>query len=141
MERIETVEYLGLDRPLPGARATLRTLGEDHRLVLVTLRHREAELLRQLETTGLSGVLDAIVCPDGRTIESKSELLNNERPSGRAFVVGDSEADIALARELAAPAICVTTGVRSRRFLEDAGADYVIDRVSSLPRLLHTLAA
>lgn len=141
MERIETAEYLDLDRPLPRARETLRLLRGDHRLVLVTLRHRETELLRQLENTGLKDELDAIVCPNGRPIASKADLLTKERPDGRAFVVGDSEADIALAKELDAPAICVSTGVRGRRFLEEAGADYVVDRVSSLPGLLHTLVA
>lgn len=137
LERIESPECVALDRPFPGVTRTLERLKRAHNIVLVTLRHREEVLLAQLENLGLRRHLGAVVCPNGRAIESKADLIEEPAAAGEAFVVGDSEADIALARDLKATAICVSSGVRGRKYLENAGADYVIDGIGALPRIIH----
>lgn len=140
LEQIESPAYVALDQPFPGVLRALKRLQEAHRLVLVTLRQREEVLLRQLEDLGLSEHLGAVVCPNGRPLKSKADLVDKRAARRDRFVVGDSEADVALARELGAPAICVLSGVRGRKYLEGAGADHMIRSVSTLPRLMHNLA-
>ena len=140
IERIESAEYVALDQPLPRAAETLEGLKKAHKLMLVTLRRRNDTLLKQLDRAGLAPSLDAMVCPNGHVPESKAQLLEAPAP-GEGFVVGDTEADIQLANDIGGTSIAVLSGVRGRRYLEAAGADYVIASVRALPALVRTLAS
>lgn len=141
MRDIESPEYVSMDRPFPAVIQTLKRLKGKHRLVLVTLRHREGVLLRQLDDLGLRRLFDAVRCPNGRPVESKADLVRGESNNGRAVFVGDSDADVAAARELGSVAICVSSGVRGPGYLEEIGADYLIRGIGALPRLLDDIAA
>lgn len=49
-----------------------------------------------------------------------------------AIYVGDSDIDIITAKNAGIPSIGVTWGFRSRKVLEEAGADYIIDRPNAI---------
>lgn len=56
-----------------------------------------------------------------------------------AVYVGDSEIDIATAKNLGVPAIGVTWGFRDRDVLEEAGADFIIDKPAQLLEVIDKL--
>lgn len=135
---VESPLYLRLDTPLPAARRTLARLTVPHELVLVTLRRDRGALLMQLDDFALAKFFSAVHCCDEvRSAHAKPVII---RLAGRveadAVVVGDSEADVQAARALGISSICVTTGVRSRRFLEDLGPDEIVQSLAQLPAAL-----
>lgn len=68
-------------------------------------------------------------------------LLLNEmgKTAKDALYVGDSEIDIATAKNLGAPAVGVTWGFRDRDVLEAAGADFIIDKPAQLLEVIDKL--
>lgn len=54
----------------------------------------------------------------------------------RAVYIGDSEVDVATARNAQLPCIAVSWGFRSREILLDAGADCICDSVAALAQAL-----
>ncbi len=55
---------------------------------------------------------------------------------GQCIYVGDSEVDIATARNAKIPCICVSWGFRSRDFLISQGAEQIVDHTDELRTLL-----
>ena len=70
--------------------------------------------------------------PDG-VYEILKEL---DVPAGHAIYVGDSDVDVMTAHNAGLRAVGVTWGFRDRGVLEEAGADYIIDRPDELGRLI-----
>ena len=52
------------------------------------------------------------------------------------MVVGDTEADVAAAREVGAVAVAVASGIRSESVLRRAEPDHLADDIRLLPQLL-----
>ncbi len=50
----------------------------------------------------------------------------------QCICVGDSEVDIRTARNAGMPCICVTWGFKTREFLEDQGAEFIVDTPEEL---------
>ena len=71
---------------------------------------------------------------------SKSNLIRlfDDVEHDDAAVVGDSEADVEAARDLGIESVCVTSGVRSRRYLDELEPDEVVNTIVQLPRILPT---
>lgn len=136
--RTDAPSYVRLDTLIPGARATLASLRESYELVLVTLREDRKTLIEQLDALSLSKFFTAIYSPNGTDEPaSKAKLIQLFGGSdGNAAVIGDSEADVEAARELGIDSVCVTTGVRSRRYLDELGPDEVLSSIVELPRIL-----
>jgi len=70
--------------------------------------------------------------PDG-VYEILQEL---DVPAGHAIYVGDSDVDVMTAHNAGLRAVGVTWGFRDRGVLEEAGADFIIDRPAELDRLI-----
>ena len=51
-------------------------------------------------------------------------------------MVGDTEADILMAKKLGLTSIAVSSGIRSRNFLANLDPDYIITGVEKLPQLM-----
>ncbi|MEM2447718.1 MAG: HAD family hydrolase [Candidatus Bathyarchaeia archaeon] len=75
--------------------------------------------------------------PNPEPIKYALSKLNLRR--GEAIMVGDSTIDIKAALKAGVVSIGITSGVATREVLKEAGADYVIDSVGELPRLLKDL--
>ena len=121
-------------RPYPGAEAVLSELQRRGvPLAIVTSRLRHATL-RGLDICGLSRHFEVIITPeDVRNAKPHPEpvLLALERlgiSAAEALFVGDSPHDIAAGRAAGTRTAGVLWGPFPRRTLEDAGADYLLER-------------
>lgn len=139
LERVESPSYVRLDTLIPGARATLAALRESYELVLVTMRQDRESLLEQLDELSLRKFFSAVYSRDGsEEPRSKSKLIRlfNDSVGDDAAVIGDSEADVEAARDLGIESVCVTSGVRSRRYLDELDPDEVVSTIVQLPGIL-----
>jgi phosphoglycolate phosphatase len=141
---VEAPSSLRLDRLYPGVGVVLRSLRErgDH-LVLLSLRRSSGSFLQQVHDLGVAGLFERICSghakPAGHL--DKIELIRQVGFSPPAVVVGDTEADVLAARALGLAAIAVSTGLRSRSYLQRAGADVVLDGVRQVPAALRPVRA
>jgi phosphoglycolate phosphatase-like HAD superfamily hydrolase len=119
----ETSPYLELDVVLPGVGPTLRAVGERYDCVLITSRTNAVSAQQQLFLLALPDYFKAVHIANG----DKSIPLRALRSV--ALVVGDTEHDIRLASDHGYPSFAVTTGIRSRRFLANAGPTYIGDQL------------
>jgi phosphoglycolate phosphatase-like HAD superfamily hydrolase len=71
---------------------------------------------------------------------AKRDLIERAGFGDTAAVVGDTEADMGAARALGLTPVGVTTGLRNRTYLLDAGAATVLDRIGQVPAALHGAA-
>ena len=139
LERVESPSYVRLDTLIPGARATLAGLRESYELVLVTMRQDRESLLEQLDELSLRKFFSAVYSRDGSDEPtSKSNLIRlfDDRERDDATVIGDSEADVEAARDLGIESVCVSSGVRSRQYLDELEPDEVLNTIVQLPRIL-----
>ena len=60
----------------------------------------------------------------------------DDRERDDATVIGDSEADVEAARDLGIESVCVSSGVRSRQYLDELEPDEVLNTIVQLPRIL-----
>ncbi len=139
LERVESPSYVRLDMLIPGARATLAELRESYELVLVTMRQDRESLLEQLDELSLRKFFSAVYSRDGSDEpKSKSNLIRlfDDGERDDATVIGDSEADVEAARDLGIESVCVTSGIRSRHYLDELEPDEVLNTIVQLPRIL-----
>jgi phosphoglycolate phosphatase len=115
----------------PGIETALAELARRHRLGVATSKPRAfAEPL--LTALGLRPFFTAVAGPDlsvkgeskADTIAAALAMLGNPP---RAVMVGDRSHDIAGAQARLLPSIGVTRGIGSRKELEDAGAELIVD--------------
>lgn len=138
VDRVESPDYVRLDSLIPGARSTLASLRRSFELVLVTMRRDRVALDEQLDDLALTRLLSDIYCRDGSPDERKTHLIGRHTSAvapGSA-VVGDSDDDVEAARELGIASICVSSGVRSARYLERLQPDQLIPTIARLPGAL-----
>ncbi|HEX8210659.1 MAG TPA: HAD-IA family hydrolase [Longimicrobium sp.] len=121
-------------RPYPGAEEVLSELQRRGvPLAIVTSRLRHATL-RGLDICGLSRHFEVIITPeDVRNAKPDPEpvLLALERlgvPAAEALFVGDSPHDVAAGRAAGTRTAGVLWGPFPRRTLEEAGADFLLQR-------------
>lgn len=139
LARVESPAYLRLDTLVPGTRETLISLLEFNELVLVTLRRERTALMEQLSELTLGKFFSAVYSrDDSLEVNSKAELIRllAKKVARDSVVVGDSEADVQTARALGLVSVCVTNGLRGRRFLERVGPDHLIPSITRLPKVL-----
>jgi phosphoglycolate phosphatase len=131
--RIESTEALRQDLLYSGTIDLLDDLVGRFELVLATLRRDRGALDAQLSWLGIAGYFEHVLTPErGVPGSGKLAMVMTLRPQWGTIVVGDSEADVALAQGLEAELICVTNGVRDESFLREAGATVLLPRVTEL---------
>ena len=141
VRRIERPEMLALDRLQPDV---LEILGDwknkSATLVLATMRNNERNTLGQLESLGLTALLDEIVITgsdDGYGGKSGAVArFLSDRSTDRAIWVGDTEVDVQAARELGIAACAVTCGLRNREQLEAQRPDFLVHDLRDVRRLV-----
>ncbi len=130
---------VALARPITDLPALFGWLRDDRRKIAVATSDDRDPTERTLEALALSGFVDALVCADdGVAVKPSPDMVLHlcrvlaVTPS-RTAVVGDSAADMRMARAAgAAQVIAVLSGVGSRQELEPL-ADVVIASVEDLP--------
>ncbi|HYW08060.1 MAG TPA: HAD-IA family hydrolase [Longimicrobium sp.] len=121
-------------KPFPGAEATVAELARRGvRLAIVTSRLRRATL-RGLDICGLASHFDVVVTPDDVAKpkpDPESVILALQRlgvAAEEALFVGDSPYDMAAGRAAGTRTAAALWGPFTRAALEEAGADFYLDR-------------
>ena len=130
--KIETPRYLELDEQLPAAHAALSSLAERAELTLLTSRQFEEPVSVQLDRHGLTGLFRRVLVTADRG--TKTDVLRGEGLSFSAsdMMIGDTEADIDLARTFGAQAIAVLSGCRDRAFLTAQRPDHLYEDIGEI---------
>ena len=131
-------DAVALARPVTDLAALFEWLRVGGRLIAVATTDDREPTLRTLETLGLAGLVDAVVCADdGLPVKPAGDMVVHVcdelgTPPGRTVVVGDSAADLEMGRA-AGVARCygVLTGVGTRADLAPF-ADEVLESVEDL---------
>ena len=128
-------------KPYPGILETLNRLKE--RGVSMAIVSNKADFaVKELNPLYFEGVIDVALgeneevgvrkkpAPD--MVYKALEVL--QCPIEKAVYIGDSDVDLATAKAAGMPCIGVSWGFRGRRFLEEQGADYIIDKPDDLKK-------
>lgn len=123
LERCELPEYSRFDKPLPGAYFALWMMAKLFDVYVVSARFNIDNMKNEINQLRLYGHLkDVIAAKTQNKVEAFKSLLPDV-----VAVIGDTEHDILAAKELGIPAIAVTTGIRSREYLESLEPVAVVD--------------
>jgi phosphoglycolate phosphatase len=146
LERVESPDYLVLDRPWPWTHEILGLLACRYPLVLVTARSSHLLLLEQLDRLELIAFFHEILSEPARrgVDKQKARLMSNylrrhERPA-EGWMIGDTEADIGAGQLVGLKTAAVQTGIRSAELLQQASPDHLINDIREFPGLLETAA-
>jgi HAD superfamily hydrolase (TIGR01549 family) len=143
---LETIEVFEWDaakktKVLPQVEPILKNLGKEYQLVV--LSNVKTDIANfTLERFGLTSKFfqingrDSVPNMKPNPSGLKHVLSSLPRASSKAVMVGDSTIDMIPAKELGILAIGVTTGISTRKDLEEAGANYVIPSLNDLPEIL-----
>jgi phosphoglycolate phosphatase len=146
LDRVESPEYLLLDRPWPWTHEILGLLACRYPLVLVTARSSHLLLLEQLDRLELIAFFHEVLSePARRGVDrQKARLISHylrrhERPAD-GWMIGDTEADISAGQLIGLKTAAVQTGIRTAELLQIAAPDYLMNDIRELPGLLETAA-
>jgi putative hydrolase of the HAD superfamily len=133
--------------PYDGVVSTLRTLRDNRYIMgIVTDAHSRDATIR-LEKTGLLPFFDTMVTYDMVQVKKPSQepfllaldMLKSD--SGETLIVGDSpRRDIEPCKELGIKTVYARYGDRFSSTRDYAGADFTIDSIELLPRILDSLS-
>jgi len=129
----------------PGVLDVLDTFKSQGALLGICTNKPEKTTYPVLDALGLRDYFPAIVCgdtlpyskPDSRHVHKVIDMLGTDAAS--AVFVGDSETDVAAARNAGLPIVLVSYGYTLAP-PEDLGADVLIDHFSDLPEALISLS-
>lgn len=125
-----------------GIEELLKSLKREGKTLAVATSKPEAFARQILERFGLAGYFDCIAGAllDGSR-EKKSDVIAytlsecGVQDKGQAVMTGDREHDIIGAKENGLDSIGVLFGFGSRRELEEAGADYIVETPDEIMRI------
>lgn len=131
MDLLEDKSLLDLDTPVPKLLSTLRTLKKGYGLYLVTLRRRKKNLLNQLREFKIMNSFEKILTaiPNNNPVLSKVNLIRKIKYSPGDLIIGDTEADISVGRELGIKTVAVSSGIRSKSFLKACKPDFLVSNI------------
>ncbi|MCC8027246.1 MAG: HAD family hydrolase [Clostridium sp.] len=148
-------EYFGQrgwqeNKEYPGIREMLRALKDSGRHLMVATSKPEEFALRILDHFGLTEYFEFIGGADmEETRNRKADVIGyvleqcglgaGEEAVSRAVMVGDREHDVLGARQWGIETVGVMYGYGGRQELESCGADYMVETVEELRRLLLSL--
>ncbi|HVL59011.1 MAG TPA: HAD family hydrolase [Burkholderiaceae bacterium] len=139
-EAIEAPDYLRSDTLFPDVETALEEARTISGCVIVSLRKRFDTLIEQVRSLGLSERVDAILevstSQPGALAKARAVRLYSSKVP--LAVVGDTELDIAAARELGCPAIAVSRGLRTSELLAAARPESVVDSVNEAVALIRS---
>lgn len=140
IERIESDYELMQDELFPGSLTTLDRLSKRHDLYLLSLRRNSQALERQVDNLGIRQYFQQILVGHSDT---KEGVLKKKADVIRAalleledlVVIGDTEADIAAAKQLNATSVALRSGIRNDEFLEKMNPNYILNEIEEVAGL------
>ena len=112
IHEIESLSYLKYDRLFPFSNNALLRLKNKYRIVLVTKRMSEENLIRQINDYGILSYFDDILCISGKETEKQDVVRNKYELSSSCIFVGDTEEDIRAGLELKCSTFFTLSGIR-----------------------------
>jgi phosphoglycolate phosphatase-like HAD superfamily hydrolase len=118
--RVEDDDWVERDRALPGARRVLTALrAEGWTIIVLTARRRAEGAGRSLRAAAIASLVDHVEVADPRSaVADKGRALARLAPAG---FIGDTDSDGRAALAAGIPFAAVSTGQRSRAYLERRG--------------------
>jgi phosphoglycolate phosphatase len=137
ISRVESEEYLRIDKPFPGALETIADLSKNNECYLVSLRRNDENLRAQLGWLGLAAYFTEILSGHSETdgYDKKIELIQDKLGSSKGVIIGDTEADIVTGQTLGMLTIGLTSGIRDRQFLQKLEPDYLLGSITEVSGL------
>jgi|GEM_PF-633903 phosphoglycolate phosphatase-like HAD superfamily hydrolase len=121
VERVETWPHMQCDELFAGVVPLLERLKSRSRLLLLSARREPDLFRRQVSDLGIAQLFDFV-----EAVQSGNEAAQRKalrlRAHGAACYVGDTESDMDAAEQAGVPMYVVSTGQRSRSYLERAAA-------------------
>jgi phosphoglycolate phosphatase-like HAD superfamily hydrolase len=121
-ERSELPEYTRLDTPFPGVYFSLLMLSKYHDVYVVSARHNNSSLNQEIDNFGFRRFINGVISTGQLDKRDAIQSIGNV-----GMVIGDTEHDIRAAHALSIKVIAVTTGIRSREYLENLHPHFVVD--------------
>lgn len=128
---LESQEYLRFDMLKSSALRALENLSRAYPLVLVTKRRERQNCLEELRAFCLENFFQEIIITESLSKKEAVSHLLQGFPDRNFLVIGDTEDDVQLARDLETTSIIVKDGVRSEKYLERINADILVDSVGA----------
>jgi phosphoglycolate phosphatase-like HAD superfamily hydrolase len=140
---IEDPSMLAIDTLFPASLSVLTELKENHELFLVSLRRNPENLRAQLQQLEITQYFKDILSGHSDTKEGvltkKAEIIQTLGPLDNACIIGDTEADVVAGTQLGIPTIAVTTGIRSKDFLEQLDPDYCAESLEAVKTIIESM--
>lgn len=130
-------------QPFPGVIQTLTTLKQQGYVLTIASSRSHASLVELTHNMGIADCISYLIGADNvkeakpkpepvlQTLDAMHFLASD------TLVVGDMAVDILMGANAGAKTCGVTWGNGSREELEQAGADYIIDRMEELLNIIH----
>lgn len=135
ISEIEREENLVMDSVFPYAFSILERLSRNYSLYLITLRHSKNNTIKQIENLGLQPYFKELLIS-----KQEDEIISKIRKiisrDNYAFVVGDTEKQISMARKLKLISVAVLSGIRNEELLRKMRPKFLIKNIKFLPKLL-----
>lgn len=131
---LENRQILDLDKPFKWVNKTLEKLSKNNLLYLMTLRRNRNNLKYQLKKLDLNRFFTLIlnVSPTVNPVGSKEKLIQKIHFTKKGIWIGDTEADILLAKKVGLISVAVYSGIRERRYLKNFNPDYLVKDASKI---------
>lgn len=125
-EKIESPEYLFLDKLFKGSLEVLNHYSKLYDCFLVTSRNDTISTKQQIENLNIKKYFKKIIISD------KNKLLAYSEIPSLSLIVGDTENDILPAKQLNVKSFAISTGIRSYSYLEKLEPTYLHTNIEEL---------
>ena len=133
-------KYYSLIKPLPHGKETLEWLKEKGIKSIILSSHNQTLLEKELEEYGYKDLIDAVDGSNNGKREKIHDLMKeHEIEAGGTLYVGDMCHDVETAKHAGIISVAVLSGYDSKKKLEAAKPDYILNDVGELPRLIQDL--
>lgn len=141
-EMLEQSQYISLDRAWPEVAGVLASVARRLPIVIVTLRRQAAPAIEQIKGLGVWDLLGGFVHRSAGQGTSKSDAVRGAGMPVRSgdWFCGDTEIEVAAARELGISSCAVSFGMFSSERLHALGPDILLESPEQLATWLEVLA-
>lgn len=132
--------YSKKNRLFPKVKETLQKIKQQKIRAIIFSSHNQGLLAKELKEFGIAGLIDEISASHANKKEKILELVKkHEIEKGTAIYIGDTDHDIETAKFAGIKSIGILGGVDSKEKLEKAKPDFIIKKISELPKLIEKI--
>lgn len=113
----------------------LEKISKKNRIIVIT-SNVTSVVEHSIKNHGVKGVSEIIGGDKEISKVKKIKSIIERYPNAQIYYVGDTKGDIVESKKIGVTAIAVTWGNHSKKKLNDAGADYIVDKPEELLKIL-----